>query len=270
MLKCLHTSNLPDSPQWADTLSLAAALNCTALELCLAQPHLAQLAHADTPSAPWQDTLDALARDSLTVAALTTDSFDLFSLAQPDREDRDRALDLCRELLSLASRCPEPPCVIINAHTLHCPDQPPAQPLGQPYEQAFNTLFDSLGVLADHAADLSVTLAFENPACALLLSPLEVRDVIDHLNNPYVALCLNPRHAQCLYDPLDLLNLLDRRLAAVHLPLPPADQHPPQLSSGRPFAPIIVALQSLSLAGPIIYCASSPWTSQTRHCGWCH
>ncbi|GEM_PF-1369309 len=245
MYKCLSTNDLPNTANWADTLGQAAALQCSGLELCLAGQPLGEFAAMERSSSRWQEILDAVGGAGLTLAALTSASFDLFGLAQADEGVRERAVERCRWLVDMAGCCAEAPTVIVGVRALHGSEQP----LGQPYEQAFNSLFGSLITLAEYAADRAVTLGFENPAQGLLLSPLEVRDLIDQINNPYVGLCLNPHNAQRLYDPLDLIELLGRQIVAVHLPA--------RAGGGDDAASESVAmtgrLKKLGVEGPLIY-----------------
>jgi hexulose-6-phosphate isomerase len=85
------------------------------------------------------------------------------------------------------------------------------------YENAFNCLFRHLEILASEAQKQKVNLALENPSRDLLLSPLELRDLIDQINSAHLGICFNPHYAAQLGKPLDWAHILNHRIFAVKL-----------------------------------------------------
>ena len=239
MLRCLTVNACQRVVDLAAHSAQAAAAGYAALELLL-----------DWPPPPWlldpDDSLPPPARQpsphAFPIAALTAPGCDLFSLAAPDGPTRRDALARLTELLRLARPAATTRLVIISPVA---PRQNAAP--CQSYESALQQLFYALRELADHAEDLATPLAIENPPARLLLSPLELRDLIDAVNSPCVGVCLNAAHARRLGDPADWLEILDRRVFALRLSPPavaPAEQ---------PWAALLQVWEQRGLAGPVIF-----------------
>ncbi len=147
---------------------------------------------------------------------ITSNDYDLFDLAGEHGGDgdhhtrRDEALARFHDILHLLEARPgrRDMLVLITAgdHRHH---------LVRAYETAFNQLYAAVKELLEHAAEHSITLALENPGGGILLSPLELRELIDVYNSPFVRIAYNPHHAARLGDAIDWLRLLNARAIAV-------------------------------------------------------
>jgi len=150
--------------------------------------------------------------EGLPVAALTTGAFNLFSLANSDGGIQKDALNYFTELLRCVSSHKDETAsiagkiVVIGANSVAIAEQTPLQS----YQRSFNLVFKSLEILTRTADELKVYLALENPADQLLLSPLELRELLNAINNPYIGLAFNPSHAQQLGSAIDWLGILGR------------------------------------------------------------
>ena len=163
------------------------------------------------------DLVRIAGRKGLMAKAITSSRFDIYSLSSANKQLRTAAIECFTSFLCLADKGnninqdSEKPAIVISAHK--------QQKTTFSYEQAFNFLFDSLEQLSEIAERESVMLAMENPGSGLLLSPLELRELIDEINNPYFGICFNPDNAERLGDPLDWLRILDKRVIGLRLPL---------------------------------------------------
>ncbi|MBI9019323.1 MAG: hypothetical protein JEZ07_18890 [Phycisphaerae bacterium] len=156
------------------------------------------------------------------VAGISTSKYDLFDFIDRDKDLYNTALEFFTQTMEIMQKSKKPysrkdsyskpaitlpiPILIIRAnHIIKIND----------YEMAYNNIFLALEALAKSADQLGVFMAFENPASGILLSPLEIRGILNHFNTPYAGLCFNPGHASKLGSPIDWLNIFDRRVLAL-------------------------------------------------------
>jgi len=161
------------------------------------------------------DLIRIAGRQGLMAKAITSSRFDIFSLSSANKQLRTEAIECFTSFLCLAGKGKgndinqnneksEKPVIVISAHK--------QQKTTFSYEQAFNSLFDSLEQLSEIAERESVMLAVENPGSGLLLSPLELRELIDEINSPYFGICFNPDNVGQSSDPTDWLRILGKRV----------------------------------------------------------
>ena len=135
--------------------------------------------------------------------------------------DEIRALQVAIECLS----CPEPldgdslSALLSRAAKLEIPHVlVPAGPAEHAYSQAYDQLYSLLYHIAPRADQMAVKLLVCAPQTAFLLSPLEVRQLIDALNSPNVGCCLSFEH--CLAHKLSIahwIELLNARIFACRI-----------------------------------------------------
>jgi len=159
--------------------------------------------------------------------AITSSRFDIYSLSSANKQLCAEAIECFTSFLCLAgkgkgndinqnSEKSEKPAIAICAHKQQKTTETKTT---FSYERAFNSLFDALERLSEIAERESVMLAMENPGGGLLLSPLELRELIDEINSPYLGICFNPDNVGQSGDPTDWLRILDKRVIALRLPL---------------------------------------------------
>ena len=210
MIKCLNSNSLHRANTFDDLLDQTIQLGFAGLELNLNQ-------NLELNPEINNETLTALFEKArlknVEILSLTTCSKDLFDLSGENEEIRNAALEYFQKLIDSAA--PPGAIAVIPAHQ--------KQPLGSippgSYEQSFNHLFFSLQTLAAHAEKKSTRLALETPGSGLLLSPLELRELIDQVNNPYLGVCLNPHYVEKNTNPLDWCNILELRILILHFPV---------------------------------------------------
>ena len=132
-----------------------------------------------------------------------------------------RALGVEIECLS----CPEPlggdslSALVSRAAKLEIPHVlVPAGPAEHSYSQAYDQLYSLLYDIAPRADQMGVKLLVCAPQKAFLLSPLEVRGLIDAVNSPNVGCCLSFEH--CLAHELYIahwIGILNARLFACRI-----------------------------------------------------
>ena len=211
MIKCINSNVLSAATTWEALLDKAAALGFAGIEL--SSPSSIGPDREFTP----QRCVELVGRAqqcSLRIPSITTDEFDLFSLANADDQQRTAAIEQLTNLLKIAGGLGPEVFFTIEAHAVQSEDVR----LKWPYEQSFNNVFAALEQLTERAQEFGVYLAFENPAGGLLLSPLEVRDLIDELNSPFLGLCYNPSYAARLSNPMDWVEIMAQRIFVVRLP----------------------------------------------------
>ena len=171
------------------------------------------------------DLIRMAGRKGLMAKAITSSRFDIYSLSSANKQLRTEAIECFTSFLCLAdkgndinqnSEKSEKPVIVISAYKQQKTTEAKST---FSYEQAFNSLFDSLERLSEIAERESVMLAMENPGSGLLLSPLELRELIDEINSPYFGICFNPDNVGQSGDPIDWLRILDKRVIALRLPL---------------------------------------------------
>jgi len=156
--------------------------------------------------------LRKLQERSVTAAVVAAEGLDLFRLAA-GRENQEEVERLFTPLLELAGRLNSEAAIVIPAPALRAEEE-----AGFSYERAFNQLFLRLEGLTAAAQRRRVNLAVENPGGHLLLSPLELRDLIDQINSPHLGVCFNPGHARRFGKPLDWAEILNHRILAAKVP----------------------------------------------------
>lgn len=79
------------------------------------------------------------------------------------------------------------------------------------YQMAMNNVFMALETLVAEAERAAIWLLIENPAEKLLISPLELRDLVDELRNPWLAIYFNPDNVPESLDKSDFKTTLGSR-----------------------------------------------------------
>ena len=85
------------------------------------------------------------------------------------------------------------------------------------YEEAMNNLFYSLEILCRSADNAGVWLLIENPKAGLMLSPLEMRDIIDNMSCPWVGVYFNKKNVAGVKVE-DYQRILGKRIIAEYQP----------------------------------------------------
>ncbi len=126
------------------------------------------------------------------------------------------------------------------------------------YADALRFASSALCELVHEAERRGVTLALENTWNSFLLSPVEMRDFIDHINSPWVGVYFDVGNVLKFGVPQDWINTLGQRISRVHVKdfqiavgskqgfVPPGD-------GDADWPAIMAALQQTGYDGPLIY-----------------
>jgi hexulose-6-phosphate isomerase len=127
------------------------------------------------------------------------------------------------------------------------------------YADAMERTFDMLAQLREDAEDRGVHIALENVWNRFLLSPLEMRSLIDRVNNPWVGAYFDIGNAMAFGYPQDWIDVLGRRIVRVHakdydLARPGPDGFACGLEDGSvDWQAVMAALRAAGYDGPLTY-----------------
>jgi L-ribulose-5-phosphate 3-epimerase len=127
------------------------------------------------------------------------------------------------------------------------------------YADALERTFDMLAKLREHAEDRGVHIAIENAPNRFLLSPVEMRNLIDRVNSPWVGAYFDVGNAMAVGYPQDWIDVLGRRIVRVHAkdcdlnrPGPQGSACPLREGSAN-WPAVVAALQVAGYDGPLTY-----------------
>ncbi len=167
----------------------------------------------DTDEATCRAIADAIRAAGLEVASLATCLFGNCNYASPDPADRARARDLTIAMLDRA-RWMGAPAILVVPAVIGCWDEKAPRVR---YDDALAAVATTLHELAPEAETRSVRIAVENVWNRFLLSPVEMRDLIDQVNSPWVRVYFNVGNALQTGYPQDWIRILGRRIFRVHI-----------------------------------------------------
>lgn len=124
------------------------------------------------------------------------------------------------------------------------------------YADALNAVYENLRPLAYEAESRAVVIAVENPVEAFLLSPVEMRELLDRVGSPWVQACLNVGRVQRFGRPADWIETLGPRIVRVY-----ATDRPGRSTKPDRFCPpgdgevdwpaVVAALRQVNYQGPL-------------------
>jgi L-ribulose-5-phosphate 3-epimerase len=127
------------------------------------------------------------------------------------------------------------------------------------YADALARSIDALANVSGEAEDRGVYIAIENVWNRFLLSPMEMCELIDKVNSPWVGACFDIGNAMVFGYPQDWIRTLGRRIIRVHakdydLNRPGAAGFDcPLLEGSVDWAAVMKALRDIRYEGPLTY-----------------
>jgi L-ribulose-5-phosphate 3-epimerase len=191
----------------------------------------------------------------LKIASLATDLFWQCNYGDADPEVRRQAGDLTRAGLDRAAWLGTDAFLVVPAVVGAWNEPAPRTS----YADALERTFDMLTKLREDAEDHGVHIAIENAPNRFLLSPTEMRNLIDRVNSPWVGAYFDVGNAMAFGYPQDWINVLGRRIVRVHakdydLNRPGPEGFACQLQDGSVNWPaVIAALRVAGYDGPLTY-----------------
>jgi L-ribulose-5-phosphate 3-epimerase len=208
----------------------------------------------ETPAERFRE-LAAKALDlGLELPSLATALFWDVNYGSADAAVRQRAIDLTRQLLDQAAAAGAGAVLVVPA-VVGRYGEPRAR---TSYADALNRTYEALCRLRFDAEDRGVALAIENVWNRFLLSPVELAELIDRVNSPYVGVYLDIGNVLAFGYPQDWINVLGGRIVRVHVKDYDLRRFGPDgfcgLGEGSvDFSAVFAALRSTGYDGPLTY-----------------
>jgi hexulose-6-phosphate isomerase len=251
MYAAVNAWSFPQARSVDEQMQAAATAGFAGLELVVGPEDLLR---PETPPAEFTPLARRAAELNLQLTSLATALFWHCNYASPDKDQRLRAYDLTRRMLAQAAAAQAGAILVIPAVVGTSTSTGPLVP----YADALYRTLEALAELRHDAEQYAVTLAIENVWNRFLLSPIEVADLLDQVNSPYVGFYLDTGNVLAYGYPEDWVATLGGRVARVHakdydLGRPgPAGFCP--LGAGSVNWPAVIhALRACGYDGPLTY-----------------
>ncbi len=134
-----------------------------------------------------------------------------YTASNPDV--RKKAIDITKKQLELASYLGMQSILVVPG-AVGVDFEPGSEVV--PYDVAYDRCKDALLELAPIAEEYGVELCIENVWNKFLLSPLEMRDLIDHINSPFVGSYFDVGNVVYCGYPEHWIKILGKRIKKVH------------------------------------------------------
>lgn len=157
---------------------------------------------------------DQIREAGLEVASLACGLFWEASYTSPEPADRARARDWTIAGLDRAQWLGTDVLLVVPGLVSHF-GRPTKMITG--YGDALSLAYEALRDLAPRAEERGVIIAIENVWNGFLLSPVEMRDLIDRVNSPFVQAYFDVGNVLKFGFPQDWIDTLGRRIVRVHL-----------------------------------------------------
>lgn len=167
----------------------------------------------DTDEPTCRALADAIRAAGIEVSAVACGMFWTSNYTARDPSLRQAAIDLTIALLDRAGWLGAPAALVIPGVVGRWDETTPRIR----YDDALAAAMDALRGLSCEAERRGVVIAIENVWNRFLLSPTEMRDLIDHVNSPWVKVCLDVGNVMPFGYPQDWIAILGRRIARVHV-----------------------------------------------------
>lgn len=164
-----------------------------------------------------EDRAKAIARrareSGVALTSLEIEPFS-FSLTDDDREVRQQGEATVRLAMQLAAIMEAPGVLVIPGY-VGLPWDSSVKPVR--YDLAYNRLAESLQTLAPEAEALGLDILIENIWNMFLLSPLEMRTLVDDVRSPNVGVLFDTGNIVAFGFPEQWIRILGSRIREVHL-----------------------------------------------------
>jgi hexulose-6-phosphate isomerase len=105
---------------------------------------------------------------------------------------------------------------LLTVHAGRITDLSDVSRLSTPYAEALNGLHLMLEWIAPEAEIRGVVIGLQSPGDRFLLSPVEVRDLVDGLATPWIQVCVDTAAVQRFGFPGDWIETLGPRIGSIH------------------------------------------------------
>jgi L-ribulose-5-phosphate 3-epimerase len=137
-----------------------------------------------------------------------------YSLTSDDAAERKRGIQVIQRSLSMAAELGARGVLVIPGY-VGLPWEKSGRSVD--YEQAYDRTVEGLRSVAAHARKVDVNIYVENIWNMFLLSPLEMRRLIDDVGDPHIGVLLDVGNVVLFGFPEQWVRILGRRIREVHL-----------------------------------------------------
>lgn len=202
----------------------------------------------------WREAGDAIRGAGLDVASLACGLFWRWNYTSPDAADRTKAMELTTVLVQRAAWLGAPAVLVVPGCVGERMDARPRTT----YAQALVHAASALTELASTAEQHGVFLAIENVCNKFLLSPVEMRELLDRVNSAWVGAYLDVGNAMAFGYPQDWIETLGPRIVRVHvkdfrLDAGETGGFCPLGEGDVDWAAVMTALRRIGYDGPLTY-----------------
>ena len=211
-------------------------------------------------------TMDTSEKELLRIAAMAADfGLDIPSVGtwllwannvvSPDEKERAFARDVIRKQLDTAAALGADTILVIPGY---CGSNfVEGKPLVR-YDDAYDRARETFGMVAAHAQKVQVSIGLENVWNKFLLSPLEMRGLIDDIGSEYVGAYFDVGNIMYIGYPQHWIEILGKRIRKIHF----CDYRVSQAGLGAfvdllagdvPFGAVMQSLKSIGYDDYIIY-----------------
>lgn len=145
---------------------------------------------------------------------LATGNYGVSSLSAADENERRQAIEFTKKYLYIASWLGAETILVVPGSTSVAWD--PSRPV-VPYDIAWKQSTASLNELLPLAEKLNINIALENVWMRFLLSPMEWKFFLDQFSSEKIGMYLDVGNCLIYCDGCDYINLLGKRVKAIHI-----------------------------------------------------
>ena len=201
---------------WEDKLSPIDALKSakeygfSAVELVLGSGDFINM---KTKEKDIKEIIDYSEKINVKISSLASVQFFKNNMASSDKNERDNSKELIRKMIEIASWLKVDKILVIPGivDNLLYPDKETVS-----YDKAYERTIDVLDDLKKDAEDKKIKICMENVWNKFLLSPLEMKGIIDSFNSDYIGSYFDVGNVMLYGYPEQWIRILGHRIKGVH------------------------------------------------------
>lgn len=251
MKKGINASTFDAGLPIAEAARLAASAGFAAFEAVIGESGPLRI---DADQATCRAAGEAIHAAGLEISGLACDLHWTCCYTSPDSKERMRAHELTAALLDRAWWMGAPVVVVVPGVVGGTHEKAPRAR----YADALARSAAALRRLWPEGEMRGVQIAIENTCSRFLLSPAEMRELVDQVNSPWVTACFDVGNVQHIGYPQDWIATLGRRISRVRVrdyKIGPADSDGdcPLGDGDVDWAEVTAALRNANYEGPVVY-----------------
>jgi L-ribulose-5-phosphate 3-epimerase len=208
--KGINIWSFPEGMPIAECVRLAAEAGFEGIELALNEDGELSLDAGEREIRTIQQTA---ADAGIALSSLATGLYWKYSLTSGDASIREKAMSVARRQLEVAAALGVDTILVVPG-AVGVDFIPDAEVV--PYDLAYDRALEAMHALSETAESYKVAIGIENVWNKFLLSPLELRHFIDHVNSPYVGSYLDVGNMLFAGYPEHWIRILGPRIKKVH------------------------------------------------------